>query len=160
MHSSKFTRSLFWSGEVLLLAGTLVAGVWISSISEWSPGALVGLLLVLALVGEWFSVEINDGHLSASLVAIVLAMSLLGPAPAAACGIAAMIHRSAMGRLSLSEWLSNLSMLAAVPFLAGWVIRAAAGNVHDPHNHLPQSVIFGLIVFGVYSFCESRWRNV
>ena len=49
----------------------------------------VVLLLALTLVGEWFSVEISDGQLSASLVAIVLAMGLLGPAPAAAFGIAA-----------------------------------------------------------------------
>ncbi len=67
-------------------------------------------------------------------MAIVLAMSLLGPAAAAACGIAAMIHRSAMGRLSLSQWLNNLSMLAAIPFVGGWVVRAVAGNVHDAHN--------------------------
>ncbi|MGP0103042.1 MAG: HD-GYP domain-containing protein [Solirubrobacteraceae bacterium] len=150
MQSSKVTRSLFLSGEGLLLTGTLAAGVWISRSSEWSPALLVALLLALALVGEWFSVEISDGHLSASLVAIVLAMSLLGPAAAAACGVAAMIHRSAMGRLSLSQWLNNLSMLAAIPFLGGWVVRVVAGNVHDAHNQMPQSVIFGLIVFGVF----------
>jgi putative nucleotidyltransferase with HDIG domain len=143
-------RSAFWTGEVLLLAGTLAACVLLSSSEEWSPRLLVSLLLALALVGEWFSVEISDGHLSASLVAIVLAMSLLGPAAAAACGIAAMIHRSVMGRLSLSQWLNNLSMLAAVPFLGGWAVRLVAGDVHDPRNALPQSVIFGLIVFGVF----------
>ena len=41
-------------------------------------------------LGEWLSIETPGGELSASLVAIVLAMALLGPAPAAVCGVAAM----------------------------------------------------------------------
>ena len=43
-------------------------------------------------------VETSDGVLSASLGAMVLAMGLLGPAPAAACGIAAMVMHSAARR--------------------------------------------------------------
>jgi putative nucleotidyltransferase with HDIG domain len=150
MHSTKLTQSIFWASEALLLAGTIAAGVWLSSPGEWSPVLLVALLLVLALAGEWFSVEVSYGQLSASLVAIVLAMALLGPGPAAACGIAAMIHRSAVGRLSPSQWLNNLTTFAAVPFAGGALVLVLAGNVHDPHNHMPQSVIFGLIVFGVF----------
>jgi putative nucleotidyltransferase with HDIG domain len=151
MPTSKLTRYLFLAAEVLLLAGTVVAAAWFSRADEWSPLLLVGLLLVLAFLGEWFSVELSDGQLSASLVAIVLAMGLLGPAPAAACGIAAMIHRSAMRRLPVTQWLNNLSMLAAVPFTGGWMVRALAGDVHDPRNHhMTQSVVFGLIVFGVF----------
>ena len=99
MPTSKLTRRLFLAAEVLLLAGTVAAAAWLTRPAEWSPPELVGLLLVLALLGEYFSVEAIDGRLSASLVAIVLAMALLGPAPAAACGIAAMILTSAMRRI-------------------------------------------------------------
>ncbi len=151
MFTPKLTRRLFLVAEVLLLVGTIAAAIGLSRPQEWSPLLLVGLLSVLTLLGEWFTVETSDGMLSASLVALVLAMALLGPAPAAACGIAAMIHRSAMRRLPASQWLSNLSTFAAFPFVGGLMVRALAGDVHDPHNqHMTQSVVFGLIVFGVF----------
>src|SRR5271170_1225303 len=100
MSSPKLTRRLFWTAEVLLLAGTVVAAAWLSRPEEWRPLTLVVLLLVLAFCGERFSVETNAGHLSASLGVMVLAMGLLGPAPALACGIAAMILGSALRRLA------------------------------------------------------------
>jgi len=147
----KLARRLFWTAEVLLLAGTVATAAWVSHADEWSPPLLVGLLLVLSLVGEWFSVEVSEGKLSASLVAIVLAMGLLGPAPAAACGIAVMTLTSVVRRLPPAQWLTNLSAFAAVPFAGGLMVRALAGDVHDPHNHhLTQGVVFGLIVFGVF----------
>jgi putative nucleotidyltransferase with HDIG domain len=147
----KLTRRLFWTAEVLLLVGTIAAAAWITHAEEWSPLLLVGLLLMLALLGQWLSVELRDGELSASLVAIILAMGLLGPAPAAACGIAAMVLTSAVRRLPPAQWLNNLSAFAVVPFVGGLLVRAVAGDVHDPHNqHLTQSVIFGLIIFGVF----------
>jgi putative nucleotidyltransferase with HDIG domain len=147
----KLTRRLFWTAEALLLVGTVTTAAWLSRPEEWSPQLLVALLLALAVVGERFSVETSDGQLSASLVAIVLAMGLLGPGAAAACGIAAMIHRSAMKRLPITQWLNNLTTFAAVPFAGGWMVRALVGDVHDPRNdHLTQSVVFGLVVFGVF----------
>jgi putative nucleotidyltransferase with HDIG domain len=146
----KLTRRLFWAAEVLLLAGTIVAAAWLSHADEWSPALLVGLLLALALVGDWFGVEVGDGKLSASLVAIVLAMSLLGPVPAATCGIAAMILSSSRRRARPTVWLNNLTAFAVVPFAGGLMVRALAGDVHDVSNqHLTHSIIFGLIVFGV-----------
>jgi putative nucleotidyltransferase with HDIG domain len=145
------TRRFFWAAEVLLLLGTVAAAVWLSRPEEWSSAPLVALLLALALVGEWFSVEISDGQLSASLVAIVLAMALLGPAPAVACGIAAMIMTSAVRRLPPAKWLANLSTLAAVSFAGGLMVRALAGDVHNARSyHLTHSVTFGLIIFGVF----------
>ena len=151
MSTPKRTRYVFLAVEVLLLTGTVAAAAWLSRPEEWGPPLLVGLLLVLALLGEWFSVEAIDGRLSASLVAIVLAMGLLGPVVAAVCGIAAMILTSAMRRLPLAQWLNNLSTFAVVPFTGGLIVRALAGNVHDPRNlHMTQSVVFGLIIFGVF----------
>jgi putative nucleotidyltransferase with HDIG domain len=147
----KLMRRVFWATEILLLASTVIAAAWFSQPEEWSPPLLVGLLLLLALLGQWLSVEFSDGELSASLVAIVLAMGLLGPAAAAACGIAAMILTSSLRRVRPTAWLSNLTAFAVVPFAGGLMVRALAGDIHDPSNqHLTQSVIFGLIVFGVF----------
>ena len=152
MVTSKFTRRLFWAAEAALLAGTVAAAALISSTQEWQPAALVVLVLLLALLGQWLSVETSDGELSASLVAIVLAMGLLGPGPAAACGVAAMILKSAVRRLAPAQWLNNLATFAVVPFLGALIIRAVTHNVHGlSSHHLTPSVVFGLIVFGAFS---------
>jgi putative nucleotidyltransferase with HDIG domain len=149
MPAPKLTRRLFWAAEVLLLAGTVFAAAWFSHTSEWHPLALVALLLVLAAGGELFTVETSHGVLSASLGAMVLAMGLLGPAPAAACGIAAMVLHSAVGRRSPGIWLNNLVAMGGAAFAGGLVVRAAAGEVAGTHSqHMAQSIVFGLIVLG------------
>jgi HD-GYP domain-containing protein (c-di-GMP phosphodiesterase class II) len=151
MMTAQLTRRFFWTGQVLLLTATVVAAAWVSRTAEWQPTGLVVLLLALALAGQWFSVETSSGILSASLVAIVMAMGLLGPVPAAACGVAAMVLHSAMRRRALPQWLTNLSAFAVVPFCGGLLVRALAGNVqHVQSRHLAESTLFGLIVLGVF----------
>ena len=86
----------------------VVVAAWISHPAEWHPFVLVALLLAIALGGEWFTVETSSGILSASLGAMVLAMGLLGPAPAGVVGIAAIGLHSAMARRTPAQWLNNL----------------------------------------------------
>jgi putative nucleotidyltransferase with HDIG domain len=149
MPAPKLTRRLFWAAEVLLLAGTVAAAGWLSRPGEWHPLALVALLLVLALGGEWFTVEARGGILSASLAVMALAMGLLGPAPAGACGIAAIGLHSAVGRRTPAQWLNNLVAFGVAAFAAGLVVRAAAGDVAGVHSqHTETSIIFGLILLG------------
>lgn len=151
MLSPNYTKRAFWAAELVLLAATVAAGMNSAVVSEWHPLSLVLLLLALALMGQWFSVEIRGGQLSASLIAIVLAMGLLGPVPAAACGIAAMILKSTMRRLALTAWLTNLSTYAAVPFVGGLLVRALAGDIYGVKSHgAAQSITFALILFGAF----------
>jgi putative nucleotidyltransferase with HDIG domain len=149
MFTTALAKRLFWAAEVLLLVGTIAAAAWLSHPGEWHPLTLVVLLLVLALGGEWFTVEVSGGILSASLAVMALAMGLLGPAPAAACGITAMVMHSAKARRRPSEWLSNLAAFGVAAFVGGLVVRAAAGNVAGVHSQrLSQSLTFGLILLG------------
>lgn len=149
MPSPKLTTRLLLAAEVLLLAAMVFVSTWYSHPSEWHPLTLVGLLLVIALGGEWFTVETSHGVLSASLGAMVLAMGLLGPAPAAVCGIAAIGLHSALGRRPPAIWLNNLVSFGAAAFAGGLVVRAAAGDVAGVHSqHLAQSMIFGMVVLG------------
>ncbi len=149
--SPRLTKRLFWTVEIVLLTGAVSASIWLSRADEWQPLQLVGLLLALALAGQWISVTVRVGQLSASLVALVLAMSLLGPAPAVTLGVAAMILTSAVRRLPPAQWLNNLSTFAVFLFVGGWMMRVLAGDVHDHSDqHLTRSVMFGLIVFGVF----------
>jgi putative nucleotidyltransferase with HDIG domain len=144
-------QRLFWSVEVLLLTGSVTAAASLSRASEWRPLLLVGLLLALVLGGHWLSVTIRIGQLNASLVALVLTMALLGPAPAVAFGCAAMILTSTLRRLTPAQGLNNLSTFACFLLVGGLMVRGLAGDVHDPRNqHLTRSVTFGLIVLAVF----------
>ncbi|HWX75371.1 MAG TPA: HD domain-containing protein, partial [Solirubrobacteraceae bacterium] len=149
MHASKRTIRLFWTAEILLLAGTATAAVLLAHPSEWHPLVLVVLLLTMALGGEWFTVETSGGILSASLGVMTLAMGLLGPGPAAACGVAAIGLHSAVGRRPLAIWLNNFVAFGVAAYAGGWVVRAAAGDVAAVHSqHLSRSLVFGLIMLG------------
>ncbi len=150
MSASTTATRIFSISKGVLLAGTVFAAAVLSHNQEWQPLILVVLLLGLSLLGQWLSVEISSGELSASLVAIVLAMALLGPVPAAACGVAGQILRMTVARLPLTQALNNLSTFAGVPFVGGLLVRWLAGDVHSTHSHLSQDATFGLIVFFVF----------
>ena len=144
-------RRLFWAAEALTLLGVSVAALMISHTSEWEPVTLVVMLAALALVAERLEFEIRRQHLSASLVVLVLAMCLLGPAPAVVFGLAVTLPNSVGRRLSPRLWLSNLAAFAVFPLVGGLIVRALIGDVHDPRtHHLTQSATFGLVVFGVF----------
>ncbi|HEY2632733.1 MAG TPA: HD domain-containing phosphohydrolase [Solirubrobacteraceae bacterium] len=137
--------------EVLALALAVAVAVMTSRAQDWRPLTLVGLLLGLALLGQRLTVEIRGQRLTAAFVAWVLAMSLLGPAPAALFGIVITALTSAPRRLPLTSWLNNLSTVAVFPVVGGLMVRAIVGDVHDPGNvDEIQSVTFGLVVFAVF----------
>jgi HD-GYP domain-containing protein (c-di-GMP phosphodiesterase class II) len=151
MPAPKLTRYLYWGAEVLLFAGTAAVAVWLFRPEEWEPLALVALVLTLGGLSDRFNVETSDGTLNPSMVAIVLAMGLLGPAPAMACGVAVAIVGSVRRRLRLAFWLGNLTGYSVPAFAGGLMVRALASDMHGVHSQrLAQSVIFGLIVFGAF----------
>jgi putative nucleotidyltransferase with HDIG domain len=137
--------------ECLLLVAAIATTVEISEPQEWGPLPLLGLLLALALIGQRLGVTLRSQQVTADFLALVLAMSLLGPAPAVCFGIVSIALSSALRRLPPGEWLNNLANYAVFPLVGGLLIRALIGNVHDPSNrHLTQSITFGLVVFGVF----------
>jgi putative nucleotidyltransferase with HDIG domain len=146
----QLVKRLFWTAEVIAFAAAVGASVWVGHADEWQPLLLVALLVALTLVGHWLTVTVRTVQLSASMVALLLAMSLLGPAPAVALGIGLMILTSSLRRLSATQWLSNLSTFAVFLFIGGFLVRTLAGDVHQAANQVPRSVTFGLILFGVF----------
>jgi putative nucleotidyltransferase with HDIG domain len=151
MLTEKLTTRIFWTVESLLLLGSLAGAALLSHPDEWGPPALLALLVVLTLVGQRLSVNTANGELSASLVALVLAMSLLGVAPAVALGGGAMVLKSALRRLPATQWLNNLATFTFFPFVGALAVRLLVGDVHDPGNQqVVQGVTFGLIVFGAF----------
>src|ERR671917_1430891 len=72
----------------MLLVAALVALVTTEA-RDWAPIELVPLLLVLAIGSDILTIEFRGIRISGSFLALVLAMALLGPAPAAAIGVVA-----------------------------------------------------------------------
>jgi putative nucleotidyltransferase with HDIG domain len=149
MSSNRAIRS-FFAAETLILLLSIGVATWVSNAQEWSPLWLVALLGALSLGGQGLQFTIRGQNLSAGFVAQVLAMSLLGPAPAVAIALVAAIFISARRRLSPAHWLGNLSSFALCPLVGGLVVQVLAGNVHDPGNGLTKTITFGLIVFAVF----------
>jgi putative nucleotidyltransferase with HDIG domain len=141
---SKLTSILFRTFDGALLLGVIAASVAFARASEGQHLGLLGLLLAIVLAGQWLSVEARGAQLSASAVALVLAMVLLGPVTAAAFGVVEMVISSAVRRLPPSVWLNNLAMFAAGPFMGGWLIRLLAVSPK-------QTASFGLAVFAVFT---------
>jgi putative nucleotidyltransferase with HDIG domain len=149
MHRIK--SQLYYISQGLLLAGSLAGIVLLSRPQDWHPLPLVLLLMALTGVGQWQVITVRNQQLTAAFVALVLAMSLLGPAPAAVFGLVAMIVTSALRRLSPVLWLNNMATFAVFPLVGGVTIRMVVGDVHDPHTlHTTQSISFALLVFGVF----------
>jgi len=152
MRTSQLLRGLFIAAELVLLAAVAVAAAFLSTPGEWHPAALVAVLAVLALVGESFTVELRDGALTASTVAIVLAMALLGPTPAAVCGVLAMALNAVKRRRPAVIWLNNIASFAAVPFVGGLILQRVGADLHVLHSGQPgKSAVLGLIVLGVFA---------
>ena len=149
MLTPTLTKRVFWAAEIVLLGATVAACVWLSRRGEWQSVPVVVLSFALALLGQWLSVETSAGELSASLVAIVLAMALLGPAPAAACGLAVALLRSAQARLAPAQRLNNAVTFTVAPFVGALLVSALAGKAqYDKGQDLTHSAVFGLVVLG------------
>lgn len=147
MRAPNLTRRLFWAAEFVLLGCTVALAASISHPSEWQPIALVVVVAGFALLGQWFSVSTSAGVFNASLVAIVLAMALLGPAAAAACSVAGPILNSAQRRLPLAQWLNNITTFAVAPFVGGLVVLELFGHHRIVgQQSATESIVFGLIV--------------
>jgi putative nucleotidyltransferase with HDIG domain len=142
---------LYITSQAVLLLGALWVAVLSSSASDWQPPELLALLFVLSVVGEWMTITIGNQTLSASFIALVLAMILLGPAPAAAIGIVAVIADSAHRRPPLTVCLANLAAYTVYLVAGGLLARVMIGDAHAADNQqLIKSPTFALVVFVVF----------
>lgn len=148
---NRFKTQIYYVAQGALLAAALLVAVLSSRAEDWHPISLAAMLLALTVAGERMVVTVRNQQLTAAFVALVLAMSLLGPTPAAAFGVTAILVDGALRRLSPAPLLNNLTAFAVFPVVGGLLFRVLIGNIHDPSDQQAvQSVEFGLIVFGVF----------
>ena len=148
MRSSDLIKRLYWGGEALLLAGVLTAVARMSTASEWRPVLLVALITALTIVGDRLSAFVITGQLTTAQIGLVLAMTLLGPAPAVVIGVLVALITTAERRLAPPLWLNNLTTYSVFTFAGAMMARLVGGDIHA--GHASTTVAFGLLVFAVF----------
>jgi putative nucleotidyltransferase with HDIG domain len=114
---------LLLTGQWVLLAALAAAAMLTSRSADWAPTELVLALGALAVGAHLFPLEAPGVRVSTSFMGLVLAMALLGPAPAVAIGLAGVLVDAAVRRPRAEYFASDLIAYAAFPLAGGLMIR-------------------------------------
>jgi len=142
-------RNVLIAGEAALLLVSVAAAILLSTAEQWRPVELVGLLAVLAWGSDFLTLETKRARISGSFLGLVLAMALLGPAPAVAIGLGCAIVDALHARTRGISLLANLATYSFFPLLGGIVLQAV--------EHAGFAGGFALSVFAV--FCIANVLN-
>ena len=132
------SKPRFWLTVVYgaILATATAGAVLTSRAEDWAPLSLFGLLFVLAASSELLAFQIRGLRLSGSFVSMVLAMALLGPAPAAALAAGCALVDVSVSRNSFDRVVINVATYTTFALLGGLAVQWLAGDF-DPHNGDP-----------------------
>jgi putative nucleotidyltransferase with HDIG domain len=111
-----------------ILAAATAGAVVTSRAEDWAPLSLFGLLFVLAASSELLAFEIRGLRLSGSFVSMVLAMALLGPAPAAALAAGCALVDVCVSRNSFDRVVHNVATYATFALLGGLMVDWLVGD--------------------------------
>ena len=108
--------------ETVLLVVSITVAALLSTKEQWQPLDLVGLLAVVVVGSDFLTLRAKRFRISGSFLGLVLAMALLGPAPATAMGLACASVDAIRGRIRGSFLLSNLATYAFFPLLGSLIL--------------------------------------
>jgi putative nucleotidyltransferase with HDIG domain len=133
-------------GEVIVFLAACALAAATSTADDWQPLELFGVLLALALASDLLAVRYKVQRISGSFLALVLAMALLGPAPAVTIGVATVLVDQLRAKNPLPRLITNLMTYATFPLIGSLLIEGAADALHLQHDDIG----FFLVVFGVF----------
>jgi putative nucleotidyltransferase with HDIG domain len=114
--------------SIPLASGGIAGAALTSRASDWHPVGLVVLLFILALGSEAMTLEMRGIRMSGSFLALVLTMSLLGPAPAVAVALSCIALDQSMFRRPSTSLLINFATFALFPLCGGLMVEYFAGD--------------------------------
>src|SRR5919201_273902 len=143
-----------WIAQGAILAGSVAAIVLLSSADQWEPFDLVGLIGVLVVGSDFLTLRAKRFRISGSFLGLVLAMALLGPAPAGTMGIACASVDAVRGRTRGLYLLNNLATYAFFPVVGALALEALAdlGMANDGGAAIAVFAVFvgaNLLNFGM-----------
>ena len=127
---------------VLLVAVLGLAG-YLSTESQWEPLPLVGLVALLVLGSDILVLDAKRFRIGGSFTGLVLAMALLGPAPAALLGLASALVDALRRKVRGTYLLNNLLTYTTFPLLGGLALGAL-------HQDSIDEGAYAVAVFGVF----------
>jgi putative nucleotidyltransferase with HDIG domain len=140
--SARSTRLI--AGEVVVLALACVVAAIDSNAADWEPLELFVVLLVLAVGSDFLALQHKVQRISGSFLAIVLAMALLGAAPAMAIAVLSVLVDQLRAHNPLPRFITNVATWATFPLVGGLLIQAAAGALDLQEDDLG----FSLLILG------------
>ncbi len=121
-------QGLIIGAQMAVLSTAVCVAVRTSEVADWRPLTLVLLLFGLAVASDVLTVEVRGVRVSGSFLAIVLAMALLGTAPAAAMGGAASLIDAIVSRRTFDRGLNNVATWMVFPLVGGLMVDAVADH--------------------------------
>jgi putative nucleotidyltransferase with HDIG domain len=137
---------LLLAAEATVFVAALGASAATSHVEDWSPPGLVLVLLGLTIVSDALAVRHKSQRISGSFLGLVLAMALLGPAPAVAIGVVSTLVDHVRARLPLPKLITNLATYATFPLVGALLIERLAAITDLESDDLT----FALVVFGAF----------
>jgi putative nucleotidyltransferase with HDIG domain len=134
------------AGQLALLSIAVAAAALGTAASDWEPWSLFASLLTLALVGQSLSVRTGSIQIGPAFIATALAMTLLGPAPAAVIAVSAVLAWSLKARTPGPLVFNNVVALTVYPVVGALAFKALG----DPGADDVAELSTAAIVFAVY----------
>jgi putative nucleotidyltransferase with HDIG domain len=116
------------AAQAAVLIAVVVVAVLTSESQDWEPAELVAMLFFLAVGSDILTVEFRTIRISGAFLALVLAMVLLGPAPAMAIGATSALVDAILSHRPWNKALNNIATWAAFPLVGGLLMEAIAGD--------------------------------
>jgi putative nucleotidyltransferase with HDIG domain len=147
-------QGLILVAQTAVLAAAVVVAVLTSDAADWQPAMLVLLLFSLAVISDVLTVDFRGVRVSGSFLAIVLAMVLLGPAPAAAMGASASLIDAILSKRTWDRGLNNVVTWAVFPVVGGLMAESIAGHhlVGDDPGGLAVTVVVVFMATNIINF--------
>jgi signal transduction histidine kinase len=121
--------------RVVVLACVVVLAALTSERTDWQPLSLVVALGVTMMVADVMAVAARRVRVSAGLMVQVVAMALLGPAPAAAMGIVSLVPDTLVNRVWPLGALNNMAIFGFLGLLGGLLFEVLGASVGlDPRD--------------------------
>jgi hypothetical protein len=130
-------------GQALALVAVPAAAGYLSDAGQWHPLPLVGLLTLLVLGSDVLVFDAKRFRIGGSFTGLVLAMALLGPAPAAFLGLASALVDGLRRHVRGTYLLNNLLTYTTFPLLGGIALHALDSSQ-------PDRDLYAVAVFGVF----------
>jgi hypothetical protein len=130
-------------GQAVALVGVLGVAAYLSDAEQWRSLPLVGLLALLVLGSDILVLDAKRFRIGGSFTGLVLAMALLGPAPAALLGLSSALVDALRRGVRGTYLLNNLLTYTTFPLVGGFALFTL------DHSD-PQQGGYAVAVFGVF----------